>query len=178
VDYTVADVVRATGAPRANVVISWPALLGALNLDCIADRLVQVGTIATVGTEVWSFLPVSEKGEHPEYDTGRRAARLGNTPEADGDGQKYEGRGFIQLTGLANYIFYSKLLGIDLVNHPELAAEPGPAARILAAYFRHRGVDAACMRSDWRAVRKLVNGGYNGWDRFAKIVNALGEKAV
>ena len=177
-DYTVADVVKATGAPRANVERSWPALLGALNLYSMADRLVQVGTIATVGTEVWSFLPVSEKGEHPEYDTGSKAARLGNTPEADGDGQMYEGRGFIQLTGRANYKAYGAQLGLDLLNHPQLALEPNTAAAILALYFRRRGVDAACMRSDWRAVRKLVNGGYNHWDRFAGIVNALGERAV
>jgi hypothetical protein len=177
-DYTVSDVVRATGAPRANVEKSWPALLGALHMRSIADRLVQVGTIATVGTEVWSFIPVSERGEHPEYDTGRLAARLGNTPEADGDGQKYEGRGFIQLTGLANYTTYGEALGLDLVNNPDLALQPDTAAAILALYFRKRGVDAACMRCDWRAVRKLVNGGYNHWDRFAKIVNALGEQAV
>lgn len=177
-DYTVADVVRATGAPRANVAVSWPALLGALRIHSIADRLVQVGTIATVGTEVWSFLPVSERGEHPEYDTGRLAERLGNTPERDGDGQRFEGRGFIQLTGRANYRAYADVLGLDLINHPELALQPDTAAAILALYFRKRGVDAACIRSDWRAVRKLVNGGYNGWDRFAKIVNALGEQAV
>ena len=53
---------------------------------------------------------------------------LGNTQP--GDGRRYKGRGYIQLTGRANYRQYGKLVGADLENNPELAADPGIAAKI------------------------------------------------
>lgn len=176
-DYTIADVVTATGCPRENVSASWPALLAALQMKHVSTRLVQCGIIATVATEVPRFLPIAEYGTHPEYDTGRLAERLGNTPEADGDGQLYEGRGFIQLTGKANYRSYGVMLGIDLLRYPNLALKPDVAAHIMASYFVTRGVTRACEARDWRKVRKLVNGGFNGWDRFAQVVRNLGEHA-
>ena len=66
-----------------------------------------------------------------KYDTGRLAKILGNTPEADGDGQKYAGRGHVMITGLDNYKKFTKLLGIDLVKNPDLALDPVVSAKIL-----------------------------------------------
>lgn len=66
-----------------------------------------------------------------KYDTGNLAARLGNTPEKDGDGYKYRGRGHVMITGLDNYKKFSKILGIDLVNVPDLALDPVVSASIL-----------------------------------------------
>lgn len=176
-DFTIGDVVTATGAPRANVTASWPALLAALNRVGINSRLVQVGTIATVATEVPRFLPIAEYASGAAYDTGRLAERLGNTPEADGDGQRYKGRGFVQLTGRANYFSYGQALGLDLIGNPDLALEPSTAALILALYFKRRGVAEACNAHAWRLVRRKVNGGYNGWARFSEVVRHLGEQA-
>lgn len=45
--------------------------------------------------------------------------------------QTYYGRGFVQLTWIANYKQFGKLLGVDLVNHPELALQTDYAAEIL-----------------------------------------------
>jgi predicted chitinase len=59
---------------------------------------------------------------------------LGNT-EA-GDGYKYRGRGFIQLTGRANYQRYGEKLGVDLVNSPDLAMNAGIAAKVALLYFK------------------------------------------
>lgn len=66
-----------------------------------------------------------------KYDTGRLAKTLGNTPQADGDGQKYAGKGFAMITGYSNYKFAGEQLGIDLINNPDLALEPKYATEIL-----------------------------------------------
>lgn len=66
-----------------------------------------------------------------KYDTGRLAKVLGNTPEADGDGILYAGRGHVMITGLDNYKKFTKLLGIDLVKNPDLALDPVVSAKIL-----------------------------------------------
>ncbi|PSH64649.1 glycoside hydrolase family 19 protein [Phyllobacterium sophorae] len=65
-------------------------------------------------------------GSRPE-----KAKELGNL--APGDGAKYCGRGYVQLTGKSNYAKASKLLGIDFVTHPEKVMEPEYASQILFA---------------------------------------------
>lgn len=60
-------------------------------------------------------------------------AQLGNTQP--GDGFKYVGRGFIGLTGRANYEKFSKITGFDLVSNPELANDPKIAAEIAVKYM-------------------------------------------
>jgi predicted chitinase len=63
--------------------------------------------------------------------------RMGN--KSPGDGYKYIGRGFIQLTGRENYEKVGKLIGVDLVNNPELANDPTIAAKIVPAFFKVGG---------------------------------------
>lgn len=78
--------------------------------------------------------PIKEYGSWQylsKYDTGRLARVLGNTPQADGDGQKYAGRGYVQITGKANYAKFSKILSLPLVEQPDLALQPDVAAKIL-----------------------------------------------
>ncbi|MEM5427212.1 glycoside hydrolase family 19 protein [Cupriavidus oxalaticus] len=91
------------------------------------------------------------------------AKNLGNT-EA-GDGAKFKGRGFTQLTGRANYTAAAKATGLDLVNHPELASDPANAARIAMWYWRSRqGLADAGKAGDVLATTKKINGGTNGLD--------------
>jgi predicted chitinase len=86
---------------------------------------------------------------------------LGNSQA--GDGYKFRGRGFTQLTGRANYAEAGKALGLDLENNPDLAASPAVAAQI-AVWFHQKNAPLvkASRAGDVRAARQRVNGGENG----------------
>lgn len=89
--------------------------------------------------------------------------RMGNTEP--GDGWKYRGRGFIQLTGKDNYRQFSKRAGIDVVENPDLVAtDPNLAAESAIHYWLSRGksLSGPARRGDVRAATKIINGGYNG----------------
>ena len=91
---------------------------------------------------------------------------LGNT--TPGDGWRFHGRGVIQLTGRANYETYGRLVGVDLIEHPELAADPEVSADVAVAYWQQRlkHVD----RTDVEAVTRRINGGTNGYDERVEAV--------
>ncbi|WP_336273708.1 glycoside hydrolase family 19 protein [Vreelandella indica] len=87
--------------------------------------------------------------------------RMGNTEP--GDGHRYRGRGFTQLTGKDNYTAASESLGIDLVNNPDMAADPEVAAKVATWYWQNReGLSEAAQSGDTREVTRLINGGDNG----------------
>lgn len=166
---TIATIV---GAPEANVQSTWPTLLAQMELSGMGDGLVQIGVIATVGVECPPFKPINEYG-NDAYFTKHYEGRadLGNTHP--GDGALFHGRGLIQITGRSNYLKYSSVAGVDLLDNPDAALDPDVAAKILVAFFREHRIAEACMTQDWQAVRRKVNGGLNGWDRFSALVSKL-----
>jgi peptidoglycan hydrolase-like protein with peptidoglycan-binding domain len=160
------------GCKAANVRRYWPPLRSALAEQGLGDDASAIAAIATVATEVPDFAPINEFGGAAYFKKmyeGRRD--LGNTHP--GDGVRYHGRGFIQLTGRANYRGYGQKLGVPLEQKPDLALDPSVAARVLAAYMRDHGIGALAARGDWQGVRRAVNGGLNGWDRFSACVQKL-----
>lgn len=170
-----AAIQAATGAPPQNIKTHWPHLVDALIERGIDHPLVRAAVAATVGVETcgigsrsfW-FTPRIEVASGRAYE-GR--ADLGNTQP--GDGPRYKGRGFIQLTGRANYREYGRFLNVPLEAEPDLAMDPAVAARVLAAYFQKRGVAAEACLKNWRKVRKLVNGGYHGWPTYARVLQQM-----
>lgn len=86
---------------------------------------------------------------------------LGNIQR--GDGYRFRGRGWIQLTGRANYRKYGRILGLDLEGSPHLAAQPEVAARIAAAYWRTHSLNTLADRGDFRQITRRINGGLNGY---------------
>ncbi|QBJ04549.1 endolysin [Pseudomonas phage Lana] len=121
--------------------------------------------LAQTGHESMSFTRTKEMGDDKylsQYDTGKKAERLGNTPEADGDGQLYAGRGLIQVTGKSNYRQCSlDLFGDErLVDHPQLLEEPRYAALSAAWYWKKKKLNS--LSNDIMAQTQRINGGLNG----------------
>lgn len=167
------DIARAVGAPRHDVARHWPVIDEALRDEGIKDKKTRIAAAATIVTEVGTgFRPIKEYGG-PSYFTAMYEGRsdLGNTQP--GDGARYHGRGYIQLTGRANYRAYGDKLGLPLEDRPGLALRPRVGARVLAQYFKERQLDDYARHGQWREVRLGVNGGLNGWTTYRHTVRAL-----
>lgn len=97
------------------------------------------------------------------------ADRIGNGSEASGDGWRYRGRGYLQLTGRSNYRRYGELLGLPLEEQPDVAAEPA-TCWLIAATFCARTRRNKRTLLEWAdgpdpdivMVTKGINGGTNG----------------
>jgi len=145
----------------------YDAVRSALDNDGILTDMTLIGALATIRVEVGrNFKPIEEYASGQAYE-GR--IDLGNIQA--GDGVRYKGRGYIQLTGRGNYTNYGKIFNIDLVNKPELALGVDISAKILSRYFKDRGVNIACDSNDWVLVRKKINGGSNGLSEFQRVVS-------
>lgn len=109
--------------------------------------------------------PITEYGGRKyfdKYDTGKMAKALGNTPEDDGDGYKYRGRGFVQITGRANYAKAGDWLKLDLLGNPDLALQPTVAAKILVrgctnGWFTGKKL-SDYLPGDYVNARRVING--------------------
>lgn len=91
------------------------------------------------------------------------AAKLGNTDP--GDGVKYHGRGYIQLTGKWNYEKAGKAIGIDLVKHPEQVEKPEVAAKVAVWFWQHRVQPNVNDFGDTKAATKPINPGLKHLDQ-------------
>ncbi|MHC8325225.1 glycoside hydrolase family 19 protein [Pseudomonas sp. LB1P83] len=123
--------------------------------------------LAQVGHESGQLQYVRELGSEQylsKYDTGSLASRLGNTPEPDGDGQKYRGRGLIQITGRDNYRQCSLgLFGDDrLLFLPELLEKPQWAVESAAWFWEQNGLNELADRDQFNSITRRINGGLNG----------------
>jgi putative chitinase len=86
------------------------------------------------------------------------ANRLGNGDEASGDGWRYRGSGYKQLTGRSNYREIGDIVHMDLEGNPELAREPEAAARIAFAFWDARQCSPLADNGDVEGVTEKVNG--------------------
>jgi putative chitinase len=117
-------------------------------------------------------VPVASARNSPDGESAHRSAlngdpkplaelmyggKMGNAP---GEGYTYRGRGYIQLTGHDNYEAMGKALGVDLVNHPELAAQPDVAARIAVQFWEDN--IPANAREDVAKATHVINKGDKG----------------
>ena len=110
------------------------------------------------------------------------ANRMDNGDTSSGDGWKYRGRGPIQLTGRANYTAFSKDMGVDAVNNPDLLAEDKTVALMAAIWFWNKNkLNQYADSGDIKTLTKRINGGYIGLEdrihHWEEALKALGEDA-
>lgn len=86
---------------------------------------------------------------------------LGNTHK--GDGERYKGRGLIQITGRANYTAYKEFCGYDVVSRPELLEQPLGAVKSSMWYWQRKGLNELADKDDLATITKRINGGMNGY---------------
>jgi peptidoglycan L-alanyl-D-glutamate endopeptidase CwlK len=165
--------------PLANIAANLPYVLAALASASLADKPMLLMALATIRAEAEPFLPLTEAespfntspGGQP-FDLYDRRRDLGNL--APPDGASFRGRGFVQLTGRANYTRYAQQINQPLVANPTLAASPAIAAQLLACFLaaREPAIRRALAANDLATARRLVNGGTNGLDRFTAAYTA------
>ena len=130
--------------------------------------------LAQTNHESGNFIYKEEIASGKAYE-GRKD--LGNTQA--GDGVRYKGRGYIQLTGRANYNKYGPTAGADFVGSPTIVATKY-FADTACMFWKSNKLGAKCVDSSTttiKVVTKRINGGYNGLDdrikKFAKYWEEL-----
>ena len=122
--------------------------------------------MAQCAHETMDFKRLTEFGgslDFRKYDpkfAPKKAKALGN--KHVGDGAKFKGRGFIQITGRYNYKRAGEELGIPLEKHPELAEDPAVAAKIAVWFWKHRVQPNVDNFKDTTGVTKKINPGLRG----------------
>ena len=138
--------------------------------------------LAQMKHESWDFERMKEKPQPgvkdyyaKRYDmkySPKTAKILGN--KHVGDGARYHGRGFVQLTGRDNYRMASDALGIDLLKNPDLASKPEVAAKIAVWYWQTRVKPGIKNFADTNAVTQKINPAMRGVeDRHANFKNYM-----
>lgn len=116
------------------------------------------------------YFPTEEKAKLYERKPEKIAnlvygARMGNGPEASGEGWKFRGRGYIQLTGKDNYKAFDAVVSESIIDNPDLVATKYPL--LSAAWFFHKNglhkiADQGATDAVVTSVTKRVNGGTIG----------------
>jgi hypothetical protein len=161
--------------PLSNIRKHLPNVIAGLRLKRLVDRSMLLMALATIRAESEGFLPISEaissfntdKEPFDKYEKGTPIGKkLGNTQV--GDGARFRGRGFVQLTGRDNYQRVGDQLSMDLTGNPALANDSVAAGTVLAQFLLNHESDirAALKQGDLKTARRLVNGGSHGFARF------------
>lgn len=92
------------------------------------------------------------------------ANRMGNGDEASGDGYKFRGRGFIQLTGKNNYQMFAETLKLSLDETINYCTTKNGAIESALFYWMNNNINSLCDKDDIETMTKAINGGLNGLD--------------
>lgn len=125
----------------------------------------------------WGFTPESAAAyeKQPQKIANRiYGNRMGNRDEASGDGYRFRGSGFLQLTGHSNFYHAGQALGVDFVMQPELVRTPRYAAQTAGWFWQTHRLNQYADSGDILTMTKRINGGTIGLeDRKKHIEHAL-----
>lgn len=99
------------------------------------------------------------------------ANRMGNGNEASGEGWKYRGRGFIQITGKENYFRLQVDTDLQVVKNPDLLLEEANAMLSACWFWKLKGLNILADKNDIIGVTKKINGGLNGINHRKELLN-------
>ncbi|WP_157785525.1 M15 family metallopeptidase [Sinorhizobium fredii] len=157
--------------PTGNINANLPFVLAGLRAAALTDVAMVLMALSTIRAETEGFRPISEgrsrfNTRFSEFDLYEGRRDLGNNEP--GDGPRFKGRGYVQLTGRHNYKRIGDSIGMNLIADPELANEPSVAGLILAQFLKtkERAIRHALSAHDFVAARRAVNGGSHGLERF------------
>ena len=125
------------------------------------------------------YFPTAELAQQyagkPEQIANRiYASRMGNGPEASGEGWLYHGRGLIQLTGKDNYTFFAGSLGISVEDAAAYMETFEGAAQSACWFWEQNNLNRFADANDCKGLTKAINGGYIGLDdRISHTEHAL-----
>ena len=150
-----------------------------LDAQGVTDPTERAQYLAQMGHESGSFKFREEQISEAEANKNYKGV---NGNKEAGDGYKYRGRGIVQLTGRWNYMHYGKMIGVDLENNPDLAADPDVAQRVAWAYWQDRVRKNMKNFNDTDKATELINGkAKNGLadrkNRFARLQGSALTKA-
>lgn len=125
----------------------------------------------------WGFTPEEAAAyeKQPQKIANRiYSNRMGNRDEASGDGWRFRGSGFLQLTGHSNFYHAGQALGVDFVMQPELVRTPMYAAQTAGWFWQTHKLNQYADKGDFLTMTKRINGGTIGLeDRIKHINHAL-----
>ncbi len=125
----------------------------------------------------WGFTPEEAAAyeKQPQKIANRiYSNRMGNRDEASGDGWRFRGSGFLQLTGHSNFYHAGQALGVDFVMQPELVRTPMYAAQTAGWFWQTHKLNQYADSGDFLTMTKRINGGTIGLeDRIKHINHAL-----
>lgn len=122
------------------------------------------GLMSTFGKYFENEQEAAQYERQPERIANRvYANRMGNGDEASGDGYRYRGRGYIQLTGRENYQDIGERLKLPLESDPDLITQDRKTAlAVSAAFWDKKNLNEFADRDDLDNITYLINGGDNG----------------
>ena len=153
---SLAEARRALYLPHLNRAMQAHGVDTALRAAAFVAQLAHESGELRWMEEIWGPTAAQRRYEPP----GELARRLGNTEP--GDGERFKGRGPIQITGRFNYQRYGELLGMDLVAEPARAAAPEIAFETAGLYWQSNRLNELADQRQFVAITRRINGGTNG----------------